>query len=210
MRKEDAQPLELKVSDLRSHNGLGWDNELLESLFNTEEVSLIKEIPVSVVGIKDRLVWRHSKDGQYNVKSGYQLASERAAYSRNKAESTSKEQDDQKLWKRIWGLEVKKKVQHFLWRSCNDSLPVNLNMLRRGIHIDAICNQCGMEPESVEHVMFKCAKAQLIWKLAPIRWDGILEYQNTFKEWWRSKGDIKLRNRIQERLEISAYLFWHL
>lgn len=105
---------------------------------------------------------------------------------------------------------MKKKVQHFLWRSCNNSLPVNLNMLRRGIHIDAICNQCGMEPESVEHVMFKCTKAQLVWKLAPVRWDGILEYQNTFKEWWRNKGDSTLKDRIQERLEISAYLFWHL
>lgn len=69
-----AQSTELRVRDLRSKDGAGWDNEMLESLFNAEEVSLIKEVPVSAVGVKDRLIWKHSKDGHYTIKTGYQVA----------------------------------------------------------------------------------------------------------------------------------------
>lgn len=83
-------------------------------------------------------------------------------------------------------------------------------MLRRRIDTNAICSQSGMEPESVEHVMFKCAKAQLVWRIAPVQWEGIQGFNDTFKEWWRTKGDSAQRNRMQERLKISAYIFWQL
>lgn len=67
-----------------------------------------------------------------------------------------------------------------------------------------------MEPETVEHVMFRCVKAQLVWKLGPMRWEWILDFKDTFKEWWRSKGAGGQKNRMLERLEIFAYIFWQL
>lgn len=55
----EAQSEELKVCELRSHDGTGWNNELLKSLFNTEEVRLIREILASAMGTKSRLIWKH-------------------------------------------------------------------------------------------------------------------------------------------------------
>lgn len=56
MGRGKAHLNEMRVCDLRSKNGAGWDNELLENLFNDEEVGLIKEVPVSAVGVKDRMI----------------------------------------------------------------------------------------------------------------------------------------------------------
>lgn len=76
--KKEGQNLEMRVEDLRSMNREGWNNVLLKQLFSEEEEELVKRITVSSVGMRERLMWKHSKDGQYNVKSGYKLSTQRA------------------------------------------------------------------------------------------------------------------------------------
>lgn len=149
----------MKVGELRIRQGDGWNKEMLQQIFNEEERKLVESIQVSLLGVKNRLIWKDAKDGQYNVQSGYKLATQRDELKCNKAESSNKG-EERRLWQMIWGLKVKKKVQQFLWRACN-SLPVNTNLHKRGINNDTICTQCGMESESIEHVMFRCIKAQL-------------------------------------------------
>lgn len=63
-----------KVKDLLNTTSSGWNEELLLQLFSADEVQAILRIPVSSLGLADRLVWHASNNGQYSVRTGYTVA----------------------------------------------------------------------------------------------------------------------------------------
>ncbi|XP_056856670.1 uncharacterized protein LOC130506077 [Raphanus sativus] len=65
-------------------------------------------------------------------------------------------------------METSPKVKHFLWRCLNNALPVALNMVHRHIAKQKMCSRCGDEEESVNHLLFKCHYARLVWALANV------------------------------------------
>lgn len=107
-------------------------------------------------------------------------------------------------------MAIKKKVQHFIWHSCHDRMPVASNLRKRGVEIDTICKCCGEGQETMEHLMFHCAVAKRIWKLAPVPWDGLEHFTSSLKEWWTQVGNAKNRNEMNDRLELSAYIMWQI
>lgn len=70
--------------------------------------------------------------------------------------------------KKIRSLDIKKKIQHFIWRACHNRIPVGANLMKKGVQIDGICKQCGEGMETGEHLFFQCANSRLIWRLAPV------------------------------------------
>ena len=44
---------------------------MLHGLFNPKEMSLIKNIPLCITSVEDKLVWPFTVSGEYTVKSGY-------------------------------------------------------------------------------------------------------------------------------------------
>ncbi|KAL3536913.1 hypothetical protein ACH5RR_000279 [Cinchona calisaya] len=60
------------VDQLKS-NGV-WNTNLLNQLFNKEDVMNIQKIPIYSSENRDKLVWTHSANGVYSVKSGYAKA----------------------------------------------------------------------------------------------------------------------------------------
>lgn len=50
------------VSDLSLADGMGWNSELIDSLFEADEATLIKGIPLPTVPKEDCLVWRGKKN----------------------------------------------------------------------------------------------------------------------------------------------------
>uniref|UniRef100_A0A2N9FLE6 RNase H type-1 domain-containing protein n=1 Tax=Fagus sylvatica TaxID=28930 RepID=A0A2N9FLE6_FAGSY len=44
-----------------------------------------------------------------------------------------------KVWEKVWSLKVPRKIQMFTWRALKDSLPTKLNLKRRHILIDLVC-----------------------------------------------------------------------
>lgn len=97
--------------------------------------------------------------------------------------SEQREQEDGKLWKTIWTMDIKCKLQHFIWCACLNRISVGANLKKRGMEVDGICKYCGEAMEIVEHLVFHRAKAKLLWKLAPVQWDGIQQHIFSFKEW---------------------------
>lgn len=172
------------VADLRKQEGEGWNYRLLEQCFCEEEVRLISSVHLSSLGTKDRFIWTKERTGQYNVSTGYDLAQQIKRQQLNRAESSNCAEEENVLWKRIWRLNVKRKVQHFLWRCINNSLPVLSNINKRGMKCIPICSQCGEKEETVEHIMFECSKATTVWKLAPLSWEGVNSHTQTMKQWW--------------------------
>lgn len=73
------------------------------------------------------------------------------------------------------------------------------NLRKRGLRVDDVCHQCGEEVETMEHLLFYCTKAKLLWKLAPVQWDGLLAYTDSPKDWWRKQGEIGRNGAMDER-----------
>ncbi|XP_070026376.1 uncharacterized protein [Nicotiana sylvestris] len=66
--------LDLKVADLIDEDTHTWKLHKISTTFEPEDVDAILSIPISIIGLNDRLLWNHSKSGNYEVKSGYYLA----------------------------------------------------------------------------------------------------------------------------------------
>lgn len=166
-----------KVQELMHPSRAGWNERLVRQVFAEDDAKVILRTPISALGVTDRLTWHFTKDGQYSVNSGYTVAKKcqkRAAG--DEGTSSRVEQEDGKLWRKIWNLDIKRKIQHFIWRAVHNRLPVSANLRKRGIAIEEICKQCGEDRETVEHVFFHCAKAKLFWKLAPFSWEFLQPY----------------------------------
>jgi hypothetical protein len=67
-------------------------------------------------------------------------------------------------WKEIWHTKCTPTVRQFLWRIAHNSLPVRLNLQRRGIDIDPICPSCNRLNEDGCHLFFRCKKAKVLWQ----------------------------------------------
>ena len=48
-----------------------WNRLLIYRTFIKEDAEKILRMPISVCGRKDKIVWIHSKDGQYLAKTSY-------------------------------------------------------------------------------------------------------------------------------------------
>ena len=66
---------EIRVIDLIDPEVRQWDLNLLNGLFNPNEVELIRSIPLRHVLIEDKLIWPYTSSGQYIVQLGYKFLS---------------------------------------------------------------------------------------------------------------------------------------
>jgi hypothetical protein len=62
---------------------------------------------------------------------------------------SSRQKDENKVWKMLWNLKVPNAIKMFMWRVCHDILPTKKNLLRRGVVSDAFCSICECKEETV-------------------------------------------------------------
>jgi hypothetical protein len=151
---------EARVSTLINTDTNWWNIPLIREVFNREEADTICSLALCSGRQEDKQIWVGSKNGLFTARGAYHLAKE------------SEEADDgccsftdhtRGLWKLVWGLKVSRVVQHFLWRACNDILPTKEKLHRRGITADALCPICGLEPETIIHILWNCESAKDVW-----------------------------------------------
>ena len=118
------------VNDLFIPGTKAWNKELIEQNFLPWEAERIQSIPVSHFPMDDMLIWPLTTDGNYSIKSAYQLLS---SESRAALPSSSEAEGCKHFWNRIWKLQVPNKVKHFLWRASRESLPTKLNLFSRHV-----------------------------------------------------------------------------
>jgi hypothetical protein len=87
---------------------LGWDWNLIETLFNQRDFLVIISIPFSRRRLEDKLIWHFNREGSYSAKSGYKIALE--------VENLDAGDVKQGEWKKPWKLKLPLKIIHFLWR----------------------------------------------------------------------------------------------
>ncbi|XP_075640505.1 uncharacterized protein LOC142612276 [Castanea sativa] len=126
-----------------------------------KEAAAICKIPLSRRNIADSLVWLHTKNGKYSVKSGYHVA--RKVMRNDDGVGSSDGCRGQQIWKQIWQLHVPNKIKIFWWRACQDILPTRVNLARRKIIFETGCQFCIREPESIIHAVWEYGVAQDVW-----------------------------------------------
>ncbi|KAK4407773.1 hypothetical protein Sango_0358300 [Sesamum angolense] len=65
---------EMKVSDLIDPQTQDWNAQLIRSIFWPVDNDLILGIPLGHLGLEDQIVWHHTKNGIFSVRSAYHLA----------------------------------------------------------------------------------------------------------------------------------------
>ena len=148
----------LKVSSLLSSPGV-WNEEKLTELFPPNEVHRIKQMVPGEV--EDCFVWAYTRHGAYTVKTGYGMLVKVKSMSIGQISPEEQVQND--LKKRIWKLPTLPKIRMFLWRAVSGALAVAERLNSRGLNVDPSCRLCQDGPETINHVLFQCSVASLVW-----------------------------------------------
>ncbi|GKE04182.1 RNA-directed DNA polymerase, eukaryota, partial [Tanacetum coccineum] len=111
-----------------------------------------------------------------------------------------------------WVKYIPIKVNVFSWRARLDRLPTRCNLIRRGVVLDSsLCPMCGLVPEDIHHILFRCDIAQLVIRRICRWWD--LDWQDlmSFSDWGAWFSDIRFSSRLKLILEGVFYTaWWHL
>ncbi|XP_073041827.1 uncharacterized protein [Primulina eburnea] len=153
-----------------------WDNELIEELFSSRDVTEIKNIPLTFNESPDMHVWHFNKDEKYSVQYAYRVLMERLIPQHNLKIPGS--------WSRLWQLKIPPKVKMFLWQACRQCLPTRSKLNSRGIFVPLSCVICDRDIEHTWHTFIVCKYVRECWAH-----DGILNLMDTFSNTSESFSD---------------------
>lgn len=162
------------------------EEDRLRSCVSVEEANAISAIPVSVTQCQDRLIWCRSKSGKYIVKRGYQIARRNSSHGLPSSASPSTIVS-QKTWSILWNAPTAPKVKHFMWKVVNNWIATKDNLFKRKCAQSPLCPICYREPETVEHLLFRCPWTCNVWF-------------GSGKLHWVSEGNVTAANRWIEDL----------
>lgn len=158
----------ISVLDFINPHSKSWNEDELRKWISKDEVISILSIPISHIGKNDTLVWHFDSKGHYTVKSGYHLARELQS---NDAlpKASSSFQPPQDVWKFIWNINISK-LKHFWWKACCNFIATKENLHHRRCHPSPMCPICSKEPESIEHLLFRCEWTTKAWFGSPLNY----------------------------------------
>ncbi|XP_057444580.1 uncharacterized protein LOC130736815 [Lotus japonicus] len=189
------------VSELINNETHTWDTRKIAEFFTQPEAEMILKIPLPSQPRDDQLMWTHTKQGIYSVKSGHH-----SILSSNDEASTSNPTTSS-IWSNIWEVDIQPRCKEFIWRAAQNALPVKANLIRRGIHTDPICPMCGDDRESTCHAILTCPEVRAIWFSSPLGLHINLTEGMSFKEWLEHLLS-HLPNTGQQWLFSVAWAIW--
>lgn len=140
-----------------------WNIDLLKEVVAAEDVPRILSLRISKSGHIDGYSWKHTTSGCYTVKSGYAIAVEQ----RNKSEKEMiLEPSCKDLKKKVWKLKALRKIKHFLWQALSDYVASASKLKERHCGSDTVCQCCGSDIETINHMLFESPLAVQCWALS--------------------------------------------
>ena len=127
-------------------------------------------------------MWPYTKNGEYSGQLGYQRLKQKE-YLRDVGPSSSHKINED-VWKVIWSLKTPSNIKNFLWKCCNNALPVNEQLWKKEVIRSPICGVCGVEVESMEHMLLACDWTKGVWFEC---WFG-MEIRVTMFDRWLSES----------------------
>ncbi|KAG2292242.1 hypothetical protein Bca52824_038911 [Brassica carinata] len=130
-----------------------WDERMMREIFVPGDIHILrKNQPVL------------TRNGVYSVKSGYDLAF--SLHNQELLEDQNAIPSLNPLKARVWNVKVPSKIKVFIWKSLSGAIAVNDGLNARGMRCDNLCQICGMDGESINHVLFACTLARKIWAIS--------------------------------------------
>lgn len=192
-----------KVENLINSTNMTWKSNLIQSIFNGDEARKILAIPLGNQTTPDRMIWRHNKQGHFTVRTAYhaavKLCSETA-----RAQASSSVQTE--WWRKLWDIKCIPRVRLFIWKACQNALPIKNNLYRRKCVDDPICPLCGEEVETVEHLMLRCPMTYPVWYTCPLRIDVKAWRESSFKNFLWSY----MKDNPKECVGLLSYVAWEV
>ncbi|KAK7838397.1 hypothetical protein CFP56_019860 [Quercus suber] len=142
----------------QGNNGVLASNSESEKKRNPRDKELILSVPLCGKPMEDALVWPFTPTGSYTVKSGY-----RFLHNSRSLDIGEYHPEENKLWKKVWGMQVQPKVRNFLWKAIMNSIPTKLNLKRHMVQMDECCDHYHEEPEDVLHTLWSCPSISQAW-----------------------------------------------
>ena len=144
-------------------------------------------------------MWKFSKDGEFFVKSAYQLA-------RQEEIPGNSFQD---AW--IWKLDILPKFIHFLWLSFHGSIPMHDVLASRGINCDTLCPLCKCSEESISHLLHDCIITCDFWRKLEPPPSFLSTFSDNFETWLK----VNSKSRIMHKASVQwgtlfIFAFWCL
>ncbi|XP_074356080.1 uncharacterized protein LOC141695759 [Apium graveolens] len=77
--------------------------------------------------------------------------------------SNCKQLEESKRWGRLWQIQIPQKVKMFLWRVCQNYVPVHILLRGKGVNTPILCPLCGVDVEHSRHIYLECSYAEGCW-----------------------------------------------
>ena len=166
------QASELKFKDVVDCAGT-WNWNILQMALPSEIISELKATPIPLTTrMNDRLAWKYSPRGEFDLKSAYLL-------------TTAARGDVPFMGNWIWKLKTMPRIQIFVWKCMHYSIGVNQCLMSRGVNVESNCPRCHREPESILHALRDCPVSKRIWQqLGRQATEAFFSNQN-MREWLR-------------------------
>ena len=132
----------------------------MDGIFLPFEAQRIKSIPLCVTNQEDCVSWSRCRSDSYSIKTSYQLLCENEL---NSLPSCSNFEVIKSFWKGILRLKVPNKVKVFLWHACSRALLTKVNLQRRRVVDNSVCDQCGCMAEDEVHALWDCVQVREGW-----------------------------------------------
>ncbi|XP_057426577.1 uncharacterized protein LOC130720010 [Lotus japonicus] len=166
---DNQQLQDWKVKEITLPQGGGWDGEKIRGIFQPMVALKILQTPIGLSGNEDKLIWPHEKNGQYSIRSGYQvIKSEDQSYLNVASTSNCLPKE---LWNFIWSVSVPQKIRMFMWKVCSNALALNENLFKRRVSRNKFCPVCLTVPETSEHAFLLCPWTRPVWFGSIFQWN---------------------------------------
>uniref|UniRef100_A0A803QMW8 RNase H type-1 domain-containing protein n=1 Tax=Cannabis sativa TaxID=3483 RepID=A0A803QMW8_CANSA len=140
--------------------GRGWDEELVNDMFNAQDRNLILSIQLSDTPCDDCWYWSKESSGGYSVRSAYKMLQQH-----NGSWPTA---GADKKWQQLWLLDILAKAKHMLWRALSGCLPTKVQLDTKHVNVDLTCPLCHVDIETISHVLMHCDFAKSCWNISAI------------------------------------------
>jgi ribonuclease HI len=154
------------VNTLISTSSRVWQEPLIRALFSKEIADSIVSIPLSRESHIDKWVWAKNSSGILSVKSAYREAKDQAdkVFEISSNASSSSLSLSPRIWRLFWSSKAQPKMKLFWWKAVSNAAPTAESLRSRAVPVSPWCPSCGLEVETIEHILFRCREAKSIWK----------------------------------------------
>ncbi|XP_021733063.1 uncharacterized protein LOC110699860 [Chenopodium quinoa] len=168
-----------KVKDFINKEERTWNAGKVRECFDLESAKSIlsMELPQSTEE-GDFIYWKYHPSGRYTVKTGYYYLSKDEGLDSSKFVAR-----DQEFVKVIWRLGIQPKWKVFLRKLFHDGIAVKVNLAKRGIRVDEVCDHCEVRLEDSQHIFRFCILAKEVWESSSLTICPDSPGFNSLKSW---------------------------